>query len=163
MSLFVCPLCGKSNSTRRYDPRSLELDVKARNLKGRGRGKGFIVVNEWSILEGDPKWLKGMGQRLLDVVALFQEHDVVSTDEIRARFGLEENEEEQQEEAQEEEESYTVNDSGSEEEMEKQVGAIADAIDLDPEAIPGDTSFERLEKAISLLINEFLSATAIEE
>ena len=160
MSLFVCPLCGKSSSAKHYDPKSLELDVIAKNLKGLGRGRGFIVVNQWSILAGDPKWLKGMGQRLLDLVALFHEHGIVSTKEIRTRFGLEE-QEEPQEEAQAEEETYTVSEV-SDDDMDKQVDKIADIIDMDPEAIVGDTPFERLEKGISLLINEYLAATAEE-
>ena len=55
MSLFICPICGKQNSIRLYDPTEFDLDITAIQKVGLGRGKGFKVIDTFSILaKGDP-------------------------------------------------------------------------------------------------------------
>jgi len=163
MGLLKCPLCGKFTSWPQYDPSGFEMDVKVRELKGLGRGKGFRILGEWSLLEDAKEPLLPMKDRLLDLVALFHEHSIVTTNEICERFGLEEQKEERGEEQQEEqggEECHTVDDTENDERYDVLVNKIADAIEVNPDAIVGDTPFERVRKGVSLLINEYLTATA---
>lgn len=53
MSLWICPLCGKQNSLRYYDPSDFEDDITVIVLRGLGKGMGFDVVEEYGMLEGD--------------------------------------------------------------------------------------------------------------
>ncbi len=149
MSLLLCPLCGKFTSWAKYDPSGFEMDVKVRELKGLGRGKGFKVLGEWSLLEDNEEALLPMSDRLIDLMSLFHEHGLVSTSEIRDRFGPEEGEEG----------SYFELDGENDEECDNLVDKIADAIEIDADTIKGETPFERVKKGVSLLINEYLSAT----
>lgn len=52
-SQFICPLCGKFNSVRKYDPSDFVIDVLAVATKGEGRGKGTSVVVKESIFNLD--------------------------------------------------------------------------------------------------------------
>ncbi len=50
MSLFLCPLCGKRNSLRLYDPTEFENDVTGVQVTGLGRGGGFVDIDRFSLL-----------------------------------------------------------------------------------------------------------------
>jgi hypothetical protein len=51
MSLFKCPLCGKRNSLRLYDPSNYESDIIGIDVTGLGRGGGFVDIDNFSLLD----------------------------------------------------------------------------------------------------------------
>jgi hypothetical protein len=53
MSHLACPLCGKNAPLSTLDPESLPLDLKTVSFKGLGRGKGFAIDKEVSIMDDD--------------------------------------------------------------------------------------------------------------
>ncbi len=52
MSLWICPICGKQNSIRHYDPTNFVNDILILLLRGLGKGKGFEVAERYSLLDG---------------------------------------------------------------------------------------------------------------
>lgn len=50
---FFCPLCGTTKSVRYFDPSGFSVDVIGVRFRGLGRGKGFSIVSEGSLLEGE--------------------------------------------------------------------------------------------------------------
>ncbi len=76
---FQCPVCGRSVGVKGYDPEGRPLDVLGKNFRGLGRGRGFEVSDEESILHtnpDDPVLLK-IKDRVADVYDLFFEDDSV--------------------------------------------------------------------------------------
>lgn len=53
MSQFQCPLCGKYNSYRRYDPLGFDDDIYGADVVGLGRGRGFSFSEKYSLLNDD--------------------------------------------------------------------------------------------------------------
>jgi molecular chaperone GrpE (heat shock protein) len=53
MSFLRCPLCGKLTSLRNFDPEDFEDDIICVEMQSLGRGKGFEVVGEYSLLEDE--------------------------------------------------------------------------------------------------------------
>ena len=65
LSLWLCPLCGKQGSIRHYDPTDFEDDIRIIIKRGLGRGMGFEVVEEYSLLDGsDPELLDLISDRV---------------------------------------------------------------------------------------------------
>ena len=94
MSLWKCPLCGKQNSMRKYEPYNFEDDITVILMRGLGKGKGFEVVDEYSLLDGsDPELLDLISDRV-EVVYDFLFEDVEEdradelVDEINSVLGL---------------------------------------------------------------------------
>ena len=55
MPMLICPLCGRQVSLAHFDETRFSEDIQAINIVGLGRGKGFRVTDQYSILEkGDP-------------------------------------------------------------------------------------------------------------
>lgn len=144
-SLLVCPLCGKSSSLRNYDPTSLALDVYAKSLRGRGKGKGFDLVREWSILDEDPGKLSGMSHRLLDLLDLFVRKGLMEREYILEKLGPQE------------EESIVLDEAeASSVDLEEDVEALAEWIreELGLDGLSGKDPLDRLKNGIKLLIDE---------
>ncbi len=65
MSLWICPLCGKQNSIRHYDPTNFVKDILIILKRGLGKGKGFEEVDRYSLLDGsDPELLDLISDRV---------------------------------------------------------------------------------------------------
>lgn len=50
---FFCPLCGTTKSVRYFDPSGFSVDVIGVRFRGLGRGKGFSIVSEGSLLDSE--------------------------------------------------------------------------------------------------------------
>ena len=81
---LVCPLCGKSFYAESYDPSEFEDDIIAQEFKGKGRGKGFEVIDKYSILIDDEfnDIVKSMADRSLRIVKLFFDSGYLTDEEI---------------------------------------------------------------------------------
>lgn len=86
---FRCPLCGKSNSTRKYDPSDFEADIIGINKVGLGQGLGFGIDAEGSILESEEPVMVRLKARISTLYDLFYEGDEVEEllDEINLTLG----------------------------------------------------------------------------
>lgn len=82
MSLFNCPICGKQNSIRLYDPSEFSLDIIAIQKVGLGRGKGFLVVNEFSILDKKDPTFQLIKNRILELSKAFIDRNCMSENEV---------------------------------------------------------------------------------
>ncbi len=74
---FQCPVCGRSVGVKGYNPSVRPLDVLGKSFRGLGRGRGFEVSDEESILHtnpDDPIILK-IRERVADVYDMFFEGD----------------------------------------------------------------------------------------
>lgn len=76
MSLWICPICGKQVSIRHYDPSDFDDDILIIQLRGLGRGMGFEVVKEYSLLDGsDPELLNLISDRVAEIYDLLFEDE----------------------------------------------------------------------------------------
>lgn len=97
MSLWICPLCGKQNSIRHYDPTNFVDDILIIRLRGLGKGKSFEEVKRYSLLDGsDPELLDLISDRVAVIYNMLYED--VEDDE--AEEGDEETEDYDEEPAQ---------------------------------------------------------------
>ena len=81
LSLWICPLCGKQNSTRYYDPTDFVNDILMIRKRGLGKGKGFEETERYSLLDGsDPELLELISDRVAVLYDLLFE-DVEDDDE----------------------------------------------------------------------------------
>ncbi len=81
MSLFICPVCGKQNSVRYYDPTNFVEDIPLINKRGLGKGGGFEETERFSLLDGsDPYLLELISDRVAVVYEMLNE-DVEDDDE----------------------------------------------------------------------------------
>ena len=82
---FICPICGKFNSVRKYDPTDFIIDVLAVETKGEGRGYGTSVVSRESIFTlGMNDLAELIGDRISCIYSLFydvEEEDAEEKDE----------------------------------------------------------------------------------
>ncbi len=63
--MLKCPLCGKQNSIRYFDPTNFVDDIIIILKRGLGRGKGWEDVEEYSLLDGsDPELLDLISDRV---------------------------------------------------------------------------------------------------
>ena len=118
MTFVACPLCGKSNSLKTFNPQALDLDIYVQNVKGLGRGRGFRVVGKRSAL-GTPSITQPIKNRLIDLAVMFNEKGLLSDEEIAETFGFKDEQdalkadlsetEEQLSEAKAEIKNYSIN------------------------------------------------------
>jgi len=87
MSLLLCPLCGKNSSLRLLDPDSFDDDIYAQDVRGLGKGRGFETTGRVSIPRSAEVRDKIM-PRLIELVKLLIDEDVISADEVRRSLGL---------------------------------------------------------------------------
>ena len=77
-----CPLCGKFNSIGLYDPSNFEDDILIVRYRGLGRGKGFKIVEKYSLLDGrDPELLNLISDRVAILYDMLYE-DVDDDEEV---------------------------------------------------------------------------------
>jgi len=152
MSLIGCPLCGKNNSFESFNPTQLDDDVYAIRIVGLGRGRGFKTVGKYSLLN-DMDVMGPIKDRVLVLVDLLHNNDIISDDELAERFG-----------------------GGSAEETERWreyagrlnrrirgvVERIEEATDRDFEC-EGENSIERLEAGAEYLIDDYNAFKASDE
>jgi len=74
VSQFSCPLCGKFQSIRYFNPEEFDDDIQIVQVKGLGRGMGVKVVERRSLFEGDnPELVDKIGDRIAILYDLFWE------------------------------------------------------------------------------------------
>ena len=97
LSLWKCPLCGKQNSIRHYDPTNFVEDILIILKRGLGYGRGWEDVEEYSLLDGsDPELLDLISDRVAVIYDMLYED--VKDDEAEADHSVDlENEEEEEE------------------------------------------------------------------
>jgi hypothetical protein len=80
---FACPLCGRQRPIEGWDPSSFDDEIKIRNVKGLGRGRGSEVESEWSaVVDSAGLNLMEMAKRCLKIVELCLESDEVSASDL---------------------------------------------------------------------------------
>lgn len=122
ISLFMCPICGKQNSIRHYDPTDFENDILIIVLRGLGKGRGFEEVERYSLLDGsDPALLDLISDRVAVIYDMLYED--VDDEEVEVDL---EDEEEEDESLSELEKELRLGEAEEEEE---------DISDLDEEMI----------------------------
>jgi len=87
MSHIRCPLCGKNAPISSFDPSSLDLDLRLVSFRGLGRGKGFEVSEEHSVL-GDEEYSPLIAERVLDLCKMFVDAGVIDLEHELVRLGL---------------------------------------------------------------------------
>ena len=88
MSHLACPLCGKNAPLTSFDPENLDLDVSLTSFIGLGRGKGFTTSEKISIL-GDDTYSPMIADRIINLLKMFLNEDVISKEKILERLELE--------------------------------------------------------------------------
>ena len=74
LSLWKCPLCGKQNSIRHYDPTYFAEDIIIILKRGLGYGRGWEKVDEYSLLDGsDPELLDLISDRVAVIYDMLYE------------------------------------------------------------------------------------------
>jgi hypothetical protein len=90
MSHLVCPLCGKNAPLSTLDPENQPLDLRTVSFRGLGRGKGFAVSEEVSIM-GDDEYTPIIAKRIQELFKLFVEKGeidipiITSNDELYSK------------------------------------------------------------------------------
>ena len=83
MGHLICPLCGKFNSLRFFNPSKFELDILGVDTRGLGRGKGTMVVGTYSVLDR-PDIVEPIRKRCMDLLGLIEGAEVPAKDELLA-------------------------------------------------------------------------------
>ncbi len=92
MSIWKCPLCGKQNSIRYYDPTDYVDDIRIIVKRSLGYARGFEEDEEYSLLDGsDPDLLELISDRIAIIYDMLYED--VEDDEAEGE--LEDDEEEE--------------------------------------------------------------------
>ena len=87
MSLWICPLCGKHNSIKHYDPTNFDNDILIILLRGLGKGQGFEEVERYSLLDGsNPELLDLISDRVAVIYDLLYED--VEEDEAEEDYSV---------------------------------------------------------------------------
>ena len=74
MSIWKCPLCGKQNSIRYYDPTDYVDDIRIIVKRSLGYARGFEEDEEYSLLDGsDPYLLELISDRIAVLYDLLYE------------------------------------------------------------------------------------------
>ena len=87
MSHIQCPLCGLNSPLSKFDPSALDLDLRLVQFRGLGRGRGFEVSNEFSVL-GDEEYSPMVAERVLSLCGMFLDNGVMSRGALIDRLGL---------------------------------------------------------------------------
>ena len=87
MSHLDCPLCGLSVPLSKFNPESLELDLRVVSFKGLGKWRGFEKQDAHSIL-GDDEHSPRVAGRVLELCRMFIESDVLNREEVSEKLGL---------------------------------------------------------------------------
>jgi len=99
MSEWQCPLCGKHNSIRHYDPTDFEYDILIIRKRGLGHGKGFEITEKYSLLDGsDPDLLDLISDRVAIIYDLLFEDVEDDEAEEEHPVDLEDDDEEEEDE-----------------------------------------------------------------
>jgi len=94
--MLVCPLCGKSSSLHYFDPSEHDLDIIVQEVHGLGRGKGFEVGSQTSVL-GDDEITPIVVDRVLAIVKMLIDNDCLKIEELLSYLDIpyEDNDEEE--------------------------------------------------------------------
>jgi len=68
---FVCPLCGHQRTISGWDPSGYDNEIKIRDVRGRGKGRGSEVASEWTVdVNSAGLDITAMARRSLKIVEL---------------------------------------------------------------------------------------------
>lgn len=167
MSFLLCPVCGKNSSLKHLHPIEFDDDIYAQDIQGLGKGKGFRTTGRISILHGS-EVKDRIVPRLIVLLKLAIDEDVVSADEVRRRLGLRDAEEAVEAEEDEttalQEERETADQA-----IDEIIGQIAEALGEDPGSYePGnddgeDEKIAQLRYWVTRLIDDYMGAKAENE
>lgn len=162
MSFLLCPLCGKNSSLKHLEPSSFDDDIYAQDMRGLGKGRGFETTGRVSIL-GSAEVRNKIMPRLIELVKLLIDEDVISADAVRRRLGLPEVEsvvEREEDESQALRESIETRDELIEEvvtEIAEALGESADGYQPDGDD-EGDEFVAKLRYFVGRLIDDYMAA-----
>ena len=95
--MWICPLCGKQVSINHYDPTNFEDDIMIILKHGLGQGKGFEVIDRYSLLDGsDPELLDLISDRVAVLYDLLYED--VEDDEAEEEYPIDIEDDDEEEE-----------------------------------------------------------------
>lgn len=86
MSHIICPVCAMSRALSTFDPSNWDLDLKLRQVHGKGRGQGFDH-EDFSVL-GDDIYSPLMADRVVDVLKMFVDNEVIKLSDVLIRLGI---------------------------------------------------------------------------
>jgi hypothetical protein len=87
MSHIRCPLCGKMAPISTFNPLELDLDLTVVRFKGLGRGRGFCIVEEYSVL-GDEEFSPIVAERVLDICKMSLDAGVTNLNYVLNKLGM---------------------------------------------------------------------------
>jgi len=87
MSHIQCPMCGLNSPLSKFNPSALDFDVRLVQFRGLGRGRGFEVSNEFSVL-GDEEYSPMVAERVLALCGMFLENGVISREMLINKLRL---------------------------------------------------------------------------
>lgn len=80
---IVCPLCGRHVPEQVFDPFSMDDDIYAVEVRGLGRGMGFKVTGQHSVLD-EPEITGAISIRCQKILQMIHQGDYVSPPEADA-------------------------------------------------------------------------------
>ena len=83
MMNVVCPLCGRHIPETVFDPSEFQDDIYAVDVSGLGRGRGFQVTGQYSIL-GDPMIMGLISDRCHRILHIIQDGGYLPPQELDA-------------------------------------------------------------------------------
>ena len=86
---FLCPLCGKTNQAATFDPSEFKDDVIGLRFRGLGRGRGWEISEEGSLLGSEVPVLKLLSDRVGVLYDMLYEGDEFeeALDESNEKYG----------------------------------------------------------------------------
>jgi hypothetical protein len=128
-------------------------DIRAVVFRGKGRGKGFVVANDVSILY-DNDCVRKIRDRTLSIISLFLHKGLVSESYVLEKLGVVVPEAEPEEP---EVVTEVVADTDLEEAAESAERKVYDAMDLDYDRVDQDVPLPvRLRSAVDKLVKDYL-------
>jgi len=87
MSHIACPICGKYSAISGFDPSKIDLDIKVVQFRNAGKGRGFVIGDEYSALD-DISLARPIAIKNLDLTKFFRDENLLSDSEIEQKLGL---------------------------------------------------------------------------
>jgi hypothetical protein len=89
LSHFKCPICGLNRHLNSWNPETYDNDIIANTPVGLGRGQGFEITDENSIL-GDADITPRITQRMTSLLNTFVEEKIISPNDLVKHLKLHE-------------------------------------------------------------------------
>ncbi len=86
-TFLMCPVCGRNCSLSHFDPSGFDVDIMTQEIRGLGKGKGFATSGRSSIL-GRNGVTMTIYHRMIVLIVLLMDENIVSRDEVRKDLGF---------------------------------------------------------------------------